>query len=601
MKSIDTMNSNLPRWRAGAPAGLSLSRAMSLSGETVRPVAAAVPAARPFERIVLPNTSLQWRSADVEYYSPERVGFILQNGISGDLQSQWQLFDMMEDTWPRLAKNLSEIKRAVASMDWVVEAWSEDEEAATPQAAERAKLVSHCLWRMQPQVEAGERDFEGLIYDLLDAWGKGLSVCELIWEDRSVPNLGDVVALRGSAWVHPVAYGLGSDGTLGLRFSSDVGSMYSTRPAGVQPFPANKFVVAAAPARTTHFSSAAMLRPLAWWWAAANFGASWLLNYAQLFGVPIRWATYPAGSPETLVTAIGSMLANMGSAGWAAFPEGTQLQLHEGSKTAGSSPQESIVDRADKYCDLLVLGQTLTTDAADRGTQALGNVHERVRGDVMLSAANWVTGILNSQLVPAILTLNYGDTELGPEIEAKPKREEDKLALAQRDEILARIGLRLPEKFMYERHHVPIPAPDEPTVEKPAAAPMPQASGQPPAEPPPESGRPPAEAASAGPNPANSAQRKIDAIVWRAMSDSVGARTRWLEPLAAEMNRLIEAAANERLSDTELLVFLESAQRKLPELFGKMDHAALAASLESAMGAAAVEGLKASPSLNQRR
>lgn len=85
----------------------------------------------------------------------------------------------------------------------------------------------------------------------------------------------------------------------------------------------------------------------------------------------------------------------------------------------------------------------------------------------------------------------------------------------------------------------------------------------------------------------------VERITWQAVAESIGARTRWLEPLAAEMDRLIEAASGDKLSDAELIAFLESARRKLPDLFGKMDHAALAESLEAAMGAAAVEGLKA--------
>jgi hypothetical protein len=62
--------------------------------------------------------------------------------------------------------------------------------------------------------------------------------------------------------------------------------------------------------------------------------------------------------------------------------------------------------------------------------------------------------------------------------------------------------------------------------------------------------------------------------------------------VAAELDRIVQAVANDALSDSDLIAFLEAAQRKLPELFGKMDSAALAESLESAMGAAAVEGIK---------
>ena len=48
---------------------------------------------------------------------------------------------------------------------------------------------------------------------------------------------------------------------------------------------------------------------MAWWWCAANFSADWLLNYAQIFGIPIRWTTYAQGVPQETIDKICAMLA----------------------------------------------------------------------------------------------------------------------------------------------------------------------------------------------------------------------------------------------------------------------------------------------------
>jgi phage gp29-like protein len=463
---------NLPSWRASAPAGLSLSAAMAR-----HPVSAA-PATRRLDpdltRILRPEAAPRWRSARVSTYTPQYVEIVLQNGLAGDLAAQWELFDLMEDTWPRLAKALGELKRQVAAMKWTVEPWAEDDEPASPAAQERARLVSHAIWQMRPEQDIDETAFTGIVYDLLDAWGKGVSVVELMWEERDTRKLGRIITPRAGQWVHPDNYGVDNDGRLGLRPTNN-----KQRTTNFDPLPPYKFLVGIARAKTSHFLGAALLRPLAWWWAASNFSAQWLLNYAQLFGVPVRWATFPAGASDALIGQIGTALTNMGSSGWAAFPEGTSLNLHEGAKGAGASPQDGIIDRADEQCDLLILGQTLTTDTQGTGSNALGKVHERVRGEILQSAADWVAGVLTRQLVPAILELNYGDAEEAPELVAESVREVDQAANATQVSTLLAAGIALPRSWLYEHLDIPEPGPDDEVVTAPSpASPAPRQTPQ---------------------------------------------------------------------------------------------------------------------------
>ena len=102
------------------------------------------------------------------------------------------------------------------------------------------------------------------------------------------------------------------------------------------PFPADRVIVAKCKTKSGSILGGALLRPLVWWWCAANFSADWLLNFAQIFGVPLRWATYDPTAAQETVDRICNMLQNMGSAGWAAFPTtGTAL---EKSRRRGRNP-----------------------------------------------------------------------------------------------------------------------------------------------------------------------------------------------------------------------------------------------------------------------
>jgi phage gp29-like protein len=213
--------------------------------------------------------------------------------------------------------------------------------------------------------------------------------------------------------------------------------------------------------------------PLAWWWCAANFSSDWLLNLAQVFGLPFRWANYAASSPDQTVSAICDMLQNMGSAGWAAFPEGTTLELKEASKAGGGSPQDALLDRADGYARSLLLGQTMTgaTIASGRGGQAFGTVEAQLKQDRLDAASGFVAEVINRQLIPAILMLNYGDTDEAPTCRFLQETE-GTYQDAQRDQILASLGLPIPFTHLQQKYNTPEPTGGEEVTKPP---PKPQA------------------------------------------------------------------------------------------------------------------------------
>src|SRR5262249_8751674 len=131
-------------------------------------------------------------------------------------------------------------------------------------------------------------------------------------------------------------------------------------PNQLQDFPPHKFLIAIHKQKSGPALGGALLRPLAWWWCAANFSSDWLLNLAQLFGIPWRLAYYDPNAPAETINAIDAMLQNMGSSTWARFPVGTEIDLKEPSMEGTRSPQDALLDRADRYARMLILGQTMT-------------------------------------------------------------------------------------------------------------------------------------------------------------------------------------------------------------------------------------------------
>jgi hypothetical protein len=152
----------------------------------------------------------------------------------------------------------------------------------------------------------------------------------------------------------------------------------------------------------------------------------------------------------------------MGSAGWAAFPDGTKLELKEPTHAGGDSPQAHLLDRADRYCRTLILGQTMTgaTMTSGKGGQAFGTVEAQLKQDRLEAASSFVADIFNQQLIPSILRRNYGDDDEAPLCRFLQENE-GTYQDAERDKILVDIGLPIPVSHLRKKYSIPEPEGDE--------------------------------------------------------------------------------------------------------------------------------------------
>lgn len=550
------------------------------------------------KQIIKPAAQARWILPQLSAITPTYIEGVLRGAFAGGHLQAWELFDLMEDTWPRLSKNLNELKNAVTGLEWKLEAWCEDGKPPTPEAQERAMLVSNAVWKMRPRPDLDESGFEGLIYDLSDAYGKGLSVVEVLWEIRKDKQLGDITAPRSTTWVHPVNYAWSNEGQIGLRAEvlNRVGEMplrttsFAPGRNDLVPFPEDQFLISIQKSRTGPGLTAGRLRALAWWWCAANFSADWMMNLAQVFGLPIRWANYPNGAGQPTINAIASMLEDMGSAGWAAFPEGTNLTLHTPGSLGTMSPQADLSDRADTNCDILILGQTLTTEVGQTGgAYSLGKVHAGVRGENIMSMAQAAARVLNQQLVPAILRQNYGDDDEAPEFCPEERKIEDIKANADRDAVLLGCGVDMPKKWFYERHGIPLPQAGEEVIKKAAPPPMP---GQPGAGDKPEGDEPDedptAEAAQDEAEDATEARMAKAGATAGQAARMLAAVADDMHPIRVRLERILS------IQDPDILMTkLEEFKAELPQLLKDINADPKSASvMEGMMHTAFMKGLK---------
>lgn len=390
--------------------------------------------------------------------SPREMMGILRQAKIGNLVFQERLFQLMIDQWSRLSKNIMTLKRDVSNLDWTINAFAEKDEAATESAQEKAALVKRALFGMAADPRQKLRDFHGMIKDLVSAVPMCFSINEIHWTERD----GEVVpACTKKIPARYFGYSLDLDQPDQLMLNP--AGILSFQRSNLSDFPENKFLIAIFEANDNHPSTAALLRGLVPWFMGAKFGLKWFTIFAQMFGIPNRIAKFMPGDEKTRRDLI-NMMEGMAEANYAVIPDGTSVDMLESKTTGTQIPQRLLIQDANDECDICILGQTLTSSSGHAGgNRALGEVHADTKDDILNGTAEFVASVINTQLIPAILLLNYGEVSEAPELAGKTEQSKDEIAMAQRDAVLfgSSVGqLQLPvsKDYLYQRHSVPEPA-----------------------------------------------------------------------------------------------------------------------------------------------
>lgn len=404
--------------------------------------------------IIIPAARSRWMMPDLEWVTPDYISRVLASALTGDCPAEeHELYDLMCRTWPRLVKNVAELKNAVCDLVWTVQ---------DPEGREDLKhLAERARDGMRGNYKEDGQGWRGTINGLLDGWFCGVSVREIDWEVRGCVHMPQAWLPRQTRRVHPRWYGWHAEsGLFGMR---------SPGSDALADFDAAKFLVAINNVSFGHPCGGALLRSLAWYWCAANFSADWLLSFAQIFGQPIRWGNYDNSDPG-LRDIMAEMLENMGSAAWAAAPNGCTLELKEPSNKGSDNPQRQLIDLADTACDLLILGQILTGTPGDAGSRALGEVHYNVRSDIINAAAGWLAEVLNEQLLAAVYRFNAAAAEeeaAWPYYDPSSKAVNDPTKAAERVKILLESGIPLVKEWVHEVTETPQPGNDDEVYTRP--------------------------------------------------------------------------------------------------------------------------------------
>ena len=142
-----------------------------------------------------------------------------------------------------------------------------------------------------------------------------------------------------------------------------------------------------------------------------NDVADWA-QFAEVFGMPIQEYTYETDDDEARRRAIEDA-GNAGAMGIFIHGKDSELQLREaGNKTGSSDLYDKLCERCNSEISKLILGNTLTTESSERGTQALGTVHKKVEDKIVEADRKYVLNVLNYDMSDIFLSMGI-DTRGG--------------------------------------------------------------------------------------------------------------------------------------------------------------------------------------------
>lgn len=470
--------------------------------------------------------------------TPSKLSRILEEAERGDLVSQARLAEDMEEKDAHLFAELSKRRRALLGLDWDLQPPKDASQFEKDETARIEEMIR-------------ELDFETLIYDSAAAILYGYACLEFNWVRHDGQWQPQSIDYRPADWF--MCQPEDRD-TLLLRTADGMGA--PLRPWG--------WIVHRHQAKSGYLVRSGLARILAWPYLFRNYSARDLAEFLEIYGLPMRLGKYPAGVSEDEKATLMRAVVNIGHAAAGIIPHGMDIEFQEAAKGA-SDPFMAMMSWAESSMSKAILGGTLTSQTSDSGggAYALGQVHNEVRHDILISDAKQIARTLTQQLVMPLVRLN-SRMERMPKWVFDTEQPEDLKLFSEALPKLVESGMQIPASWVHEKLRIPKPDGDELVLQ------MPQA-----------------------PAPAF-ARADLRAQVKRAAARTQKPAKQTWEEQAERLGADAEPVVNEWLNRVETLLnevdSLEEFADKMMLLFPDMDQQQLADIMADAMAAADLAG-----------
>ena len=241
------------------------------------------------------------------------------------------------------------------------------------------------------------------VQDILDAVGKGYSVCEIMWDTEGKSWFPSSILWRDPRWFE-------FD-----RLKGENGLPEPLAPA--------KFITHVHKSKSGLLIRGGLARPVAWYYLFKNFGIKSWVQFAQVFGFPLRVGRYDSEATQDEKDVLLRAVRSIAQDAAAIIPDSMRIEFVNTNSTGNVQIFKGLTEYFDKQISKAVLGQTGTTDVGQHVGTA--NAHERVREDIEESDAAQLAATLSRDLVRPLVDLNLGPRRRYPIIRIAREKKED--------------------------------------------------------------------------------------------------------------------------------------------------------------------------------
>ena len=398
------------------------------------------------ERIQTENRSMTAYGAEFEHpaigLTPLKVHALLTQAEAGNMNAMLALFEDMEERDLHLLAEMSKRKRTVAKLDWSIKA----PKNADANEQKYTEVISELMGIIE--------NFEDIITDSLDAIGKGFSCHELHWVRE-----GNVWLINDMQWHVP------------QRFIIDPFNQRELLLAGNglgddEPLWENAWLVHTHKAKSGYLVRGGLHRALVWSYVFKNYSVRDLAEFLEIYGLPLRLGTYPAGATDGEKLTLLRAVMEIGHRAAGIIPQGMMIDFKEAAK-GSSDPFMDMI----KWCEMsqskAILGGTLTSQADGKSsTNALGKVHDETRLEIRDSDAKQLASSISRDVIGALMRINYPNVSPRryPKFVFDLAETEDIGVYSEALPKLVSIGMQIPAPWAHKRLGIPMVSGDEPVL-----------------------------------------------------------------------------------------------------------------------------------------
>ncbi len=374
---------------------------------------------------------------------PGRLAAILRGAEDGNIVDYLELAEQIEERDLHYLSVLGTRKRQVSQLDVTVEAASDD-----PVDQAKAQMIRDWLQRDTLEPE---------LFDMLDAIGKGFSFTEIVWDTPAAgPWLPSKLIWRDPRW---------------FEFDRIDGATPLLRGAGAPTLlPPFKFIAHVHPAKSGLAVRGGLARPIAWAFLFKTFSLKDWVEFAEIYGLPIRVGKYQPGATDDQIRTLLRAVSQISRDAAAVVPSSMTMDFISPSGAPGPEVFAKLCEYLDRQISKAVLGQTATTDSEGGGLGGSGAEHNDVRGDIERADAKLLAATINRDLVRPIIGLNFPHQPGAayPRLKIGRPEEEDIDAFMTGVERFVKLGGRVAVSVVRDKLQLPDPAAGETLLAAPA-------------------------------------------------------------------------------------------------------------------------------------